>query len=222
MERGDEMSLNDMMTNLMDKARPNYHVTDKLSIPDLTKLMDKPGINSPLSISQPEWLHVTGWGATLKVIVPVYLDIPIYATVELKGITSTVANQGASLLTNYMDKNGNFISYWDVDNQGNYKQSGDPVQMQGNSFSNKNGTRIGTRTFDKSNIRNVAYLVICAANNCVTEYDLRNLIVSYYKAYTYADIMGEGSATQPAFNAIQPTQPAGSSGSSAIGGSLIE
>lgn len=182
------------MTPLMDKARINYHVTDKLSISDLTTLMNKPGINGPLGMFLSDWTHVSGWGSgSMRVIVPIYQDIPVYATVEIRGITSTIANQGSKLMVNYMDKNGKSLSYWDLDNSGNYKPSGESVGMTGDSFSNKTGLKTGFITFSKDNIRNVKFIGIIMGNNVATSYDIRNLIVSYYKPYTYADIMGGGS-----------------------------
>lgn len=185
------MTATETLTALMDKARINYHTDSKLSVPQLTTMMDKPGINGPLGMFLSDWTHVTGWGSgSMRVIVPIYQDIPVYATVEIRGITSTIANQGAELMVNYIDKNGKPLSYWDLDNSGNYKPSDEVINMRGDSFSNKNGLRTGSFTFSKDTIRNVAFLSIGMGNNVEISYDIRNLIVSYYKPYTYADIMG--------------------------------
>lgn len=186
------MSINDMMTTLMDKGRTNYHTTDKLSITDLTTLMDKPGIDGPLGFACPDWVHVSGWGTKNDVnfTVPVYPDVPVYATVEIKNITATIENQGAELGVNFVDKHGKSLSYWDKDSNGNYKPSWEGINMIGDNFSNKNGVRTGFRVFDQNTIANIAYLRVGLANDVETAYDVRNLIVSYYKPYTYADIMG--------------------------------
>lgn len=142
--------------------------------------------NGPLSITCPDWNKADGWGSNVSVIVPVFKNVPIYATVEIKDIASTKSDKGPSLLCNYMDKNMNKLSYWDVDSNGNYKFTNDPViQLTGDNFSNKNGLRSGYRVFNESTIRNVAYLSIGVGSNTVTTFSIRNLVVSYYKPYDF-------------------------------------
>ena len=180
------MLLSSTMTSLMDRARANYHITDKLSIANLTDLMSKPAVNGPLSITYPNWTKTAGWGTDVDVIVPVFKGVPICATVEIKDIASTASDQGPCLLCTFKDKNLNDLSYWDTDSNGNYKLiNGQVVQIgQGDNFSNKNGLRSAQRLFDDANLRNVAYIKISIGNNCVTTYSFRNLVVSYYEPYS--------------------------------------
>lgn len=199
------MSLSSTMTSLMDKARANYHITDKLSISDVTDLMTKPAVNGPLSITYPNWTKASGWGADACVIVPVFEGVPICATVEIKDIASTVSEQGPCLLCNFIDKNLNELSYWDIDSDGNYKlANGQGVQIgSGDTFSNKNGLRSAQRLFDDSSLRNVAYIKISIGNDCVATYSFRNLVVSYYKPYSVQDLIagGQSSTTGSSSNA---------------------
>lgn len=179
------MSLSSTMTSLMDKARANYHTTDKLSIAKLTDLMDKPAVNGPLSITYPNWTKASGWGADASVTVPAFKGVPICVTVEIKDIASTASDQGPCLMCNFKDKNLNDLSFWDVDSNGNYKLANEGVQVgSGDNFSNKNGLRSAQRLFDDSNLRNVEYIKISIGNNCVTTYSFCNLVVSYYEPYS--------------------------------------
>lgn len=192
------------MTSLMDKARANYHTTDKLSIANLTDLMTKPAVNGPLSITYPNWTKASGWGADAFVIVPVFKGVPICATVEIKDIALTASNQGACLLFTYKDKNMNNLSYWDVDSNGDYKIANDqPIQGQGDDFSNKNGLRSTQRVLNSSNLRNVAYIEISIGNNVDTTYSFRNLVVSYYEPYSVQNLIdgGQSSPTGSSSNA---------------------
>ena len=189
------MSLSSTMTSLMEKARANYHTTDKLSIANLTDLMTKPAVNGPLSITCPNWTKVSGWGADAFVIVPVFEGVPICATVEIKDIALTASNQGACLLFTYKDKNMNNLSYWDVDSNGDYKIANDqPIQGQGDNFSNKNGLRSAQRLFNGSNLRNVSYIAISIGNNVETTFSFRNLIVSYYEPYSVQNLIAGGQS----------------------------
>ncbi|MDC2841919.1 hypothetical protein [Limosilactobacillus mucosae] len=188
------MSLSSTMTSLMDKARANYHITDKLSIANLTDLMDKPAVNGPLSITYPNWTKASGWYADAFVTVPVFEGVPICATVEIKDIASTVSNQGPCLLCTFKDKNMNDLSYWDVDSNGNYKLAhNQPIQVGGNDFSNKNGLRSAQRLFNGSNLRNVSYIAISIGNNVDTTYSFRNLVVSYYEPYSVQNLIDGGN-----------------------------
>lgn len=190
------MSLSSTMTSLMDKARVNYHTTDKLSIANLTDLMTKPAVNGPLSITYPNWTKASGWGTGAFVIVPAFKGVPICATVEIKDIASTVSNQGPCLLCNFIDKNMNDLSYWDVDSNGNYKlvnNQGVPVGSD-DIFSNKNGLRSAQRLFDNSNLKNVAYIRIGIGNNTTTTYSFRNLVVSYYEPYSVQNLIDGGQS----------------------------
>lgn len=198
------MSLSSTMTSLMDKARANYHTTDKLSIANLTDLMTKPAVNGPLSIAYPDWTKASGWGTDAFVIVPVFEGVPICATAEIKDIASTVSNQGPCLLCTYKDKNMNNLSYWDIDSNGNYKLAqNQSVPAVGDTFSNKNGLRSAQRLFDGSSLRNVAYIEISIGNNCVTTYSFRNLVVSYYEPYSVQNLIdgGQSSPTGSSSNA---------------------
>lgn len=188
------MSLSSTMTSLMDRARANYHTTDKLSIAKLTDLMDQPAVNGPLSITYQDWTKASGWSADAHVIVPVFKGVPICATVEIKDIASTASNQGPCLTCVFKDKNLNDLSYWDIDSNGNYKLvSGQGVPVgRGDNFSNKNGLRSAQRLFDDANLRNVAYITIGIGNNCVTTYSFRNLVVSYYEPYSVQDLIAGG------------------------------
>lgn len=191
------MSLSSTMTSLMDKARANYHITDKLSISDLTDLMNKPAVNSPLSITYPNWTKASGWGADAFVIVPVFKGVPICVTAEIKDIASTASDQGPCLLCNFMDKNMNDLSYWDTDSDGNYKlENGQGVQVgSDDTFSNKNGLRSAQRLFDNSNLKNVAYIRISIGNNTTTTYSFRNLVVSYYEPYSVQNLIAGGQSS---------------------------
>lgn len=191
------MSLSSTMTSLMDKARANYHTTDKLSIATLTDLMTKPAVSGPLSITYPNWTQASGWGTDAFAIVPVFEGVPICATVEIKDIASTVSDQGPCLLCNFVDKNMNDLSYWDTDSDGNYKlENGQGVQVgSGDTFSNKNGLRSAQRLFDDSNLRNVAYIKISIGNNTVTTYSFRNLVVSYYEPYSVQNLIAGGQSS---------------------------
>lgn len=183
------MSLSSTMTSLMDKARANYHITDKLSVANLTDLMDQPAVNGPLSITYPNWTKASGWGADVFVTVPVFKGVPICATVEIKDIASTVSNRGPCLLCTFKDKNLNDLSYWDTDSNGDYKLAqNQPLQVGSDNFSNKNGLRSAQRLFDGSNLRNVSYIAINIGNNVDTTYSFRNLVVSYYKPYSVPKI----------------------------------
>nr|DAF46794.1 MAG TPA: hypothetical protein [Siphoviridae sp. ctj0M16] len=184
------------MTSLMDKARANYHTTDKLSIANLTDLMTKPAVNGPLSITYPNWTKASGWSADVHVTVPVFEGVPICATVEIKDIASTASNQGACLLFTYKDKNMNNLSYWDVDSNGDYKIANDqPIQGQGDDFSGKNGLRSAQRVFNSSNLKNVAYIEISIGNNISTTYSFRNLVVSYYEPYSVQNLIAGGQSS---------------------------
>lgn len=190
------MSLSSTMTSLMDKARANYHITDKLSIAGLTDLMTKPAVNGPLSITYPDWTKASGWGADASVTVPAFKGVPICATVEIKDIASTASDQGPCLLCNFKDKNLNDLSYWDVDSDGNYKiANGQSVQLWGgdDTFNNKNGLRSAQRLFDNSNLKNVAYIRISIGNNTTTTYSFRNLVVSYYEPYSVQNLIDGGN-----------------------------
>lgn len=191
------MPLSSTMTSLMDKARANYHTTDKLSIANLTDLMTKPAVNGPLSITYPNWTKASGWGADVFVIVPVFKGVPICVTAEIKDIASTASDQGPCLLCNFKDKNLNELSYWDTDSDGNYKlENGQGVQVgSGDTFSNKNGLRSAQRLFDDSNLRNVAYIKISIGNNTVTTYSFRNLVVSYYEPYSVQNLIAGGQSS---------------------------
>lgn len=191
------MPLSSTMTSLMDKARANYHTTDKLSIANLTDLMTKPAVNGPLSITYPNWTKASGWGADVFVIVPVFKGVPICVTAEIKDIASTASDQGPCLLCNFKDKNLNEPSYWDTDSDGNYKlENGQGVQVgSGDTFSNKNGLRSAQRLFDDSNLRNVAYIKISIGNNTVTTYSFRNLVVSYYEPYSVQNLIAGGQSS---------------------------
>lgn len=159
----------------------------KLEVGDLATPLQTS--NGPLSIACPNWIKADGWSSNVSVIVPVFKNVPIYATVEIKDIASTKSDKGPSLLCNYMDKNMNKLSYRDVDSNGNYKFTNDPViQLKGDDFSNKNGLRSGYKVFNESTIRNVAYLSIGVGNNVWTTYSIRNLVVSYYKPYNVPKI----------------------------------
>lgn len=183
------MSLSSTMTSLMDKARANYHITDKLSVANLIDLMDQPAVNGPLSITYPNWTKASGWGADASIIVPVFKDFPVYATVEIKDIASTQSDKGPCLLYTYMDKNMNELSYWDIDSNGNYKLANNQTfPLTGDNFSNKNGLRNGYKVIANSDLRNVAYLAIGIGNNVSTTYSIRNLVVSYYKPYSVPKI----------------------------------
>ena len=182
------MSLSSTMTSLMDKARANYHITDKLSVANLIDLMDQPAVNGPLSITCPDWTEFSGWGTNF-VTVPVFKGVPICATVEIKDIASTVSNQGPCLMCNFEGKNLNGLSFWDVDSNGNYKLANEGVPIEsGDNFSNKNGLQSAQRLFTDSNIRNVSYVAIGIGNNVDTTYSIRNLVVSYYKPYSVPKI----------------------------------
>lgn len=191
------MSLSSTMTSLMDKARANYHTTDKLSIANLTDLMDQPAVNGPLSITYPNWTKASGWGADASVTVPVFEGVPICATVEIKDIASMVSEQGPCLLCNFIDKNMNDLSYWDVDSNGNYKLANNQgVQVgPGDTFNNKNGLRSAQRLFDNSNLKNVAYIRISIGNNTTTTYSFRNLVVSYYEPYSVQNLIAGGQSS---------------------------
>lgn len=191
------MSLSSTMTSLMDKARANYHITGKLSIANLTDLMDQPAVNGPLSITYPDWDKASGWGVNAFVIVPVFKGVPICVTAEIKDIASTASDQGPCLLCNFMDKNMNYLSYWDVDSNGNYKLANNQgVQVgSGDTFSNKNGLRSAQRLFDDSNLRNVKYIKISIGNNIVTTYSFRNLVVSYYEPYSVQNLIDGGQSS---------------------------
>lgn len=200
------MSLSSTMTSLMEKARANYHTTDKLSIANLADLMNKPAVNGPLSITYPNWTKASGWSADVHVTVPVFKSVPICATIEIKDIASTASDQGPCILCTYKDKNLNSLSYWDTDSDGNYKLvNGQSVQLWGvdDSFSNKNGLRSAQRLFDGSSLRNVAYIEIGIGNNCVTTYSFRNLVVSYYEPYSVQNLIagGQSSPTGSSSNA---------------------
>lgn len=189
------MSLSSTMTSLMDKARANYHTTDKLSIANLTDLMDQPAVNSPLSIAYTDWTKSSGWGSGAFVTVPVFEGVPICATVEIKDIASTVSNQGPSLMCAFKDKNMNDLSYWDVDSNGNYKLAQNQLcQVGSDNFSNKNGLRSAQRLFDGSNLRNVSYIAIIIGNNVDTTYSFRNLVVSYYEPYSVQNLIAGGQS----------------------------
>lgn len=189
------MKVSSLLTGLMDKARTNYHTADKLSIAELTDLMNHPGINSPLGIINRAWTKASGWGTDAAFVVPVFKDVPICATVELKDIASTVSNQGPCLLCTYFDKDLNALSYWDLDNNGNYKLAGgQALQLgSGDDFSNKNGLRSAQRLFNGQDLRNVAYISIGVGNNTETTYSFRNLVVSYYKPYSFVSKVGGGN-----------------------------
>lgn len=199
------MSLSSTMTSLMDKARANYHTTDKLSIANLTDLMTKPAVNGPLSITYPNWTKASGWSADVRVTVPVFEGVPICVTVEIKDIASTVNEQGPCLLCTFKDRNMNDLSYWDVDSNGNYKLAqGQAVPVGSDDiFSNKNGLRSSQRLFDNSGLRNVAYIEIGIGNNTVTTYSFRNLVVSYYEPYSVQNLIagGQSSPTGSSSNA---------------------
>ena len=185
------MSLSSTMTSLMDKARANYHITDKLSVANLTDLMDQPAVNGPLSITCPDWTEASGWAINAFIIVPIYKNIPICATAEIKDIASTKSDEGPALLCSFMDKNMNKLSYWDIDSNGNYKLAKSQTVQLGlvdDNFSNKNGLRSAQRLFTDSNIRNVAYVSISIGNNVSTTYSFRNLVVSYYEPYSVPEI----------------------------------
>lgn len=189
------MSLSSTMTSLMDKARANYHTTDKLSIANLTDLMTKPAVNGPLSIAYTDWTKASGWRADAFVTVPVFEGVPICATVEIKDIASTVSNQGPCLMCTFKDKNMNDLSYWDVDSNGNYKLAQNQmVTVGGDNFSNKNGLRSAQRLFGGSDIRNVSYIAISIGNNVDTTYSFRNLVVSYYEPYSVQNIIAGGQS----------------------------
>lgn len=188
------MSLSSTMTSLMDKARANYHITDKLSVANLTDLMDQPAVNGPLSITYQDWTKASGWGADASVTVPVFKGVPICVTVEIKDIASTASDQGPCLMCNFKDKNLNDLSFWDVDSNGNYKLANEGVQVESSdNFSNKNGLRSAQRLFDASNLRNVAYIKISIGNNTVTTYSFRNLVVSYYEPYSVQNLIDGGN-----------------------------
>jgi hypothetical protein len=181
----------------MDKARANYHTTDKLSIANLTDLMTKPAVNGPLSITYPNWTKASGWRTDALVIVPVFKGVPICVTAEIKDIASTASDQGPCLLCNFIDKNMNELSYWDVDSNGNYKlvnNQGVPVGLD-DIFSNKNGLRSAQRLFDNSNLKNVAYIKIGIGNNTTTTYSFRNLVVSYYEPYSVQNLIAGGQSS---------------------------
>ena len=186
------MSLSSTMTSLMDKARANYHITDKLSIATLTDLMDKPVVNGPLSITYPNWTKASGWGSGVDLIVPVFKNVPICVTAEVKGIASTVSNHGPCLTCRFMDKDLNYISYWKTDKDGNYVPKNEIVQVgsRSDSFSNKDGLRGAQRLFADRNLRNVAYINVGISNNVETSYSFRNLVVSYYKPYSFVSQVG--------------------------------
>lgn len=185
------MSLSSTMTSLMNKARANYHITDKLSIANLTDLMDRPGMNSLLGIRNRDWTEASGWGAGIDFIVPVFKNVPICATVEIKDIASTVNDQGPCLTCRFMDKDLNYISYWKADKNGNYVPKKEAVQVgAGDNFSNKDGLRSAQRLFADRDLRNVAYISIGIGNNCQTSYSYRNLVVSYYKPYSFVSQVG--------------------------------
>ena len=185
------MSLSSTMTSLMNKARANYHITDKLSIANLTDLMDRPGMNSLLGIRNRDWTEASGWGSGVDFIVPVFKNVPICVTAEVKGIASTVSNQGPCLTCRFMDKDLNYISYWKTDKDGNYVPKNEIVQVgSSDDFSNKNGLRSSQRLFDSQSLRNVAYINVGIDNNVETSYSFRNLVVSYYKPYSFVSQVG--------------------------------
>ena len=145
--------------------------------------------NGPLSITCPNWTKADGWSSDVSIIVPVFKNVPIYATVEIKDIASTKSDEGPELMCNNMDKNMNKVSYWNIDSNGNYKLAeNEAIGLIGDDFSNKNGLRSGYRVFDESSIRNVAYIAIGVGNNVSTTYSIRNLVVSYYKPYNVPEI----------------------------------
>lgn len=189
------MSLSSTMTSLMDKARANYHITDKLSVANLTDLMDQPAVNGPLSITYQDWTKTSGWGSDY-VTVPVFKGVPICVTVEIKDIASTKSDEGPCLLCTFKDKNLNRLSYWDTDSDGNYKLAkNQSIQVgRGDDFSNKNGLRSAQRLFDDANLRNVAYITIGIGNNVSTTYSFRNLVVSYYEPYSVQDLIAGGQS----------------------------
>lgn len=180
------MTVSSLLTSLMDKARASYHTTGKLSIADLTNLISQPGISSPLSITYQDWTSASGWGTPINVIVPVFKNVPICATVEIKDIASAVSGQGPCLQCSFLDKDLHELSPWDLDANGNYKklaERANGLMGTGDRFSNKDGLRSSQRVFSADSIRNVAYLRVSVGNNVVTSYSFRNVVVSYYKPY---------------------------------------
>lgn len=189
------MTISSAMTALMDNARSLYHIDDKMTIFQLTDLLGSPSINNPLVVIKPNWEHVSGWGIGGLALVPVIPGVPIYVTAEIKSIGSTQADQGPEIMYYYADKQGQLLSPWTFEKNGDYSLAdNDGLNGESSSFTNKSGVRTSIpMAITKERLRNVKYFSIALGTNVNTSFDYRRMIVSYYKPYTFSELLGGGS-----------------------------
>ena len=85
------MSLSDIMTALMDKAREITGLTEKISVAQLTSLMSNLSINNLIANSSSEWITKKGaWNNTFPEILAKKGESYTF-TAEIKDISSQVA-----------------------------------------------------------------------------------------------------------------------------------
>lgn len=109
------MSLNDVMTPLMDKARKLTGLTDKISITRLTELMDSFLVKNLVTNSSSEWVEAKNeWDARMDSI-PVSKGEKYTFTVEVANNTSEI-----ELAAVLYDSKGNILDpYKSTDSDGN-------------------------------------------------------------------------------------------------------